>query len=114
MITLYHNPRCSKSREALALLREKGVEPDLRLYLEQPPTSAELKQLLVKLGVSARGLLRRSEEAYRELNLQDERLSETTLIKAMVGNPKLIERPIAIKNDRAVIGRPPENVLALL
>lgn len=114
MITLYHNPRCSKSRETLALLRAKGVEPDLRLYLEQPPTAVELKQLLVKLGISARGLLRRSEDAYRELNLQDDRLSETALIKAMVSNPKLIERPIAIKNDRAVIGRPPENVLALL
>ena len=114
MITLYHNPRCSKSRQALALLQEHGIEPDVRLYLENPPTTAELKKLLVKLGIGARDLLRTGEDAYKELNLKDERLSETALIKAMAAHPKLIERPIAIKDDQAVIGRPPENLLALL
>lgn len=114
MITLYHNPRCSKSRQALALLQKKGIEPDVRLYLENPPTATELKALLGKLGIGARALLRTGEEIYKELNLNNERLSEATLIKAMVNNPKLIERPIAIKGNKALIGRPPENLLALL
>lgn len=114
MITLYHNPRCSKSRTALALLRDHGIEPEVRLYLEQPPTAAELKQVLSKLGISARALLRKGEDAYKELNLADESLSENALIKAMVTHPKLIERPIAIAQDQAVVGRPPENVLTLL
>lgn len=114
MITLYHNPRCSKSRTALALLRDHGIEPEVRLYLEQPPTAAELKQVLSKLGISARALLRKGEDAYKELNLADESLSEKALIKAMVTHPKLIERPIAIAQDQAVVGRPPENVLTLL
>ena len=114
MITLYHNPRCSKSRQALTLLQEHGIEPNVRLYLENPPTTAELKKLLVKLGIGARDLLRTGEDVYKELNLNDERLSDTALIKAMAAHPKLIERPIAIKDDQAVIGRPPENLLALL
>lgn len=114
MITLYHNPRCSKSREALALLQTKGVEPSIILYLEKPPTAKALKTLLAQLNISARQLLRKTEDAYKELNLADERLSESALIKAMIANPKLIERPIAIKGDKAVIGRPPENVLSLL
>lgn len=114
MITLYHNPRCSKSREALGLLRERGVEPALVLYLETPPSPKELKELLLKLGLSARQLLRTGEDAYKTLNLGNEKLGETTLIKAMAENPKLIERPIAITNARAIIGRPPEKILQLL
>lgn len=114
MVTLYHNPRCSKSREALALLRERGIEPELVLYLETPLTSKQLKEVLKKLDVPARQLLRTSEEVYKTLNLSDNKLSETALIKAMVENPKLIERPIAIKDGKAVIGRPPENVLQLV
>ena len=114
MITLYHNPRCSKSRDALTLLREQGQEPEVILYLETPPTAKSLKALLAKLGIGARDLLRRGEDAYKELNLADETLSETALIKAMVENPKLIERPIAINGDKAVIGRPPENVLQII
>ncbi len=114
MFTLYHNPRCSKSREALALLREQGIEPELMLYLETPPTHQQLKEVLKKLDIPARQLLRTSEEVYKTLNLSDNKLSETALIKAMVENPKLIERPIAIKDDKAVIGRPPENVLQLV
>lgn len=114
MITLYHNPRCSKSREALNLLREKGLEPEVILYLETPPSAKVLKMLLAQLGISARDLLRKGEDAYKDLGLADTRLSETALIKAMVENPKLIERPIAVKDTKAVIGRPPENVLALI
>jgi arsenate reductase len=114
MITLYHNPRCSKSRDALALLREHGHEPEVILYLETPPTSKTLKTLLVNLGISARELLRKGEDAYKSLNLADETLSEAALIKAMVENPKLIERPIAINGDKAIIGRPPENVLQVV
>lgn len=114
MIALYHNPRCSKSRDALALLRERGIEPELVLYLETPPTAKQLKEVLKKLGISARQLLRTGEDAYKTLNLGDEKLSEAALIKAMIENPKLIERPIAIKDNQAVIGRPPENVLQLV
>jgi len=114
MVTLYHNPRCSKSREALNLLREQGQEPEVVLYLETPPNAKTLKVLLSKLGISARELLRKGEDAYKELNLADEKLSEAALIKAMEENPKLIERPIAINGDKAVIGRPPENVLQII
>lgn len=114
MITLYHNPRCSKSREALNLLREQGQEPEVILYLETPPNAKTLKAILGKLGISARELLRKGEDAYKDLNLADEKLSETALIRAMVENPKLIERPIAINGDKAVIGRPPENVKNIL
>ncbi|RYY02475.1 MAG: arsenate reductase (glutaredoxin) [Gammaproteobacteria bacterium] len=114
MPTLYHNPRCSKSREALALLQTNGCDPDIVLYLETLPTAKQLKQLLATLGISARQLLRKTEDAYKELHLDDEKLSEAALIKAMVTNPKLIERPIFINGDKAVIGRPPENVLQII
>jgi len=114
MIALYHNPRCSKSREALSLLRENGVEPEVILYLETPPSAKAVKALLATLGITARDLLRKNEDAYKELNLGDPKLSDAALIKAMVENPKLIERPIAVNGDRAVIGRPPENVLTIL
>ena len=114
MVTLYHNPRCSKSRDALKLLREQGQEPEVILYLETPPNAKTLKALLGKLGIGARDLLRKGEDAYSALNLADETLSETALIKAMVENPKLIERPIAVNGDKAIIGRPPENVKTIL
>jgi arsenate reductase len=114
MIALYHNPRCSKSRDALGLLRDNGIEPEVILYLETPPTAKALKALLATLGISARDLLRKGEDAYKELNLADEKLSEAALIRAMVENPRLIERPIAINGDKAIIGRPPENVLTIL
>lgn len=114
MVTLYHNPRCSKSREALNLLREQGHEPEVILYLETPPNAKTLKAIVEKLGLSARELLRKGEDAYKDLNLADEKLSDAALIKAMVENPKLIERPIAINGDKAVIGRPPENVKSIL
>jgi len=114
MVTLYHNPRCSKSREALNLLREQGLEPEIILYLETPPTAKTLKALLASLGLGARDLLRKGEDVYKELNLADETLSDAVLIKAMVEHPKLIERPIAINGNKAVIGRPPENVKTIL
>jgi arsenate reductase len=114
MPTLYHNPRCSKSREALALLQAQGCTPEVVLYLEMPPTAKQLKNLLANLGISARQLLRKTEDAYKDLNLADEKLSEAALIKAMVASPKLIERPIFIHGDKAVIGRPPETVLTIL
>lgn len=114
MPTLYHNPRCSKSREALTLLETNGCKPEVILYLDTPPTTKQLKSLLAKLGINARQLLRKTEDIYKELNLGDEKLSEAALIKAMAANPKLIERPIFINGDKAAIGRPPENVLSIL
>lgn len=112
--TLFHNPRCSKSRGALELLQAQGVQPEIVLYLEQPPTAAELESLLGKLGISARQLLRTGEDEYKSLGLADPALGDDELIAAMVAHPRLIERPIFIAGDKAVIGRPPENVLELL
>jgi arsenate reductase (glutaredoxin) len=113
-LTLYHNPRCSKSRGALQLLEERGLTPTIVRYLENPPSTAQLQELLGKLGIGARQLLRSGEEEYRVLNLADPSLSDTQLIEAMASHPKLIERPILIAGDKAVIGRPPESVLELL
>lgn len=113
-IRLFHNPRCSKSREALALLRERGVEPDVVEYLKSPPTAAQLEGLLSQLGLEPRQLMRRGEAVYKELGLDDPGLTRAALIKAMADNPILIERPIAVRGERAVLGRPPEKVLELL
>lgn len=113
-LTLYHNPRCSKSRSTLQLLEDRGVQPTLVRYLETPPTAEQLRDLLSKLGISARQLLRTGEDEYRELNLANTALSDADLIDAMAAHPRLIERPILVAGDRAVIGRPPENVLELL
>ncbi|WP_444919582.1 arsenate reductase (glutaredoxin) [Microbulbifer sp. CnH-101-G] len=114
MWTIYHNPRCSKSRQTLQLLQDNGVEPEMILYLQNPPSAGALKQILQKLGMPARDLLRTGEEPYKQLNLKDEALSEAQLIEAMVENPILIQRPIVVKGDKATIGRPPENALELL
>lgn len=114
-ITLYHNPRCSKSRETLTLLEQHGVEPEVILYLETPPSVTELKTLLQQLGFSsARELMRKKEDIYQELKLSDETLSEEQLLTAMAANPKLIERPIVVKGNLARIGRPPEQVLEII
>jgi arsenate reductase len=113
-LTLYHNPRCSKSRGALELLEARGLTPTIVRYLETPPSAAELHALLAKLGLSARQLLRSGEDEYKALNLDDASLSEEQLIAAMVAHPKLIERPILIAGDKAVVGRPPEKVLEIL
>ncbi|MCW2474639.1 arsenate reductase (glutaredoxin) [Candidatus Symbiopectobacterium sp. NZEC151] len=114
-IVIYHNPRCSKSRETLALLQQHGVTPRVVMYLDTPPDAAQIRQLLSQLGFSsARELMRQKEALYRELNLSDSTLSETQLITALIEHPTLIERPIVINGERARIGRPPEQVLALL
>ncbi|MCS2149691.1 arsenate reductase (glutaredoxin) [Scandinavium manionii] len=114
-VQIYHNPRCSKSRETLALLKDNGVEPDVVLYLDTPPDAATLKNLLKMLGMtSARELMRQKEDLYKELNLADSALSENALIEAMIAHPKLIERPIVVKNGQARIGRPPEQVLEII
>jgi arsenate reductase len=113
-IEIFHNPRCSKSRATLALLREHGIEPRIRLYLEDPPDADELRRLLRKLGGSARQLLRKGEAEYRELGLDDPALGEVELIDAMVQTPRLIERPIVVAGRRAAVGRPPESVLEIL
>jgi arsenate reductase len=113
-LTLYHNPRCSKSRGALELLEGRGLTPTVFRYLETPPDAAQLRDLLGKLGIGARGLLRTGEDEYKTLNLADASLSDEQLITAMAGHPKLIERPILIAGDKAVIGRPPEKILEIL
>jgi arsenate reductase (glutaredoxin) len=113
-IIIYHNPRCSKSRQSLQLLEERGVKPDIVLYLENPPSKKQLQELLKKLGIGARALLRGGEQEYKQRNLADASLSDAALIDAMVACPQLIERPIVVRGARAVIGRPPENVLELL
>lgn len=112
-VTIYHNPRCSKSRQTLALLQENGVEPTIVEYLKTPPNAAELQSLLTKLGLSADELLRKKETVYKELGLAGVSDNDA-LIAAMINNPKLIERPIVVKGDKAAIGRPPESVLGIL
>lgn len=112
-VTIYHNPRCTKSRNTLALMEEHGVQPKVVLYLETPPTANELKGLLQKLGMTAGQLVRRGEDDYKSSGLGKES-SDKDILAAMVKCPKLIERPIVVKGNRAVLGRPPENVLALL
>ncbi len=113
-LTLYHNPRCSKSRSALALLEARGLAPTIVRYLDTPPDAATLRVLLGKLGLNARQLLRTGEDEYRALDLADSSLGDSALIDAMVAHPKLIERPILVNGDKAIIGRPPENVLEIL
>ncbi|HCP30532.1 MAG TPA: arsenate reductase (glutaredoxin) [Pseudomonas sp.] len=113
-LTLYHNPRCSKSRGAVGLLEARGLAPTVVRYLETPPDVATLKALLDKLGMPPRQLLRTGEDDYAQLNLADPTLSDAQLIDAMATHPKLIERPILVAGDKAVIGRPPEKILEIL
>ncbi len=114
-VTIYHNPRCSKSRQTLQLLRDKGVEPEVVEYLQTPPNVAEIARILSVLGLAPRELMRRKEAAYKDNGLDDAGLSDDQLIAAMVAHPILIERPIVVAGDgRAVLGRPPENVLEIL
>jgi arsenate reductase len=110
-LTIYHNPFCSKSRGALEALEARGLTPKIVRYLDTPPSANELQTILGKLGMSARELLRTGEEAYKSLNLADASLTEGQLIDAMLAHPKLIERPIIINGERAVIGRQPEKLL---
>ncbi|OEC45032.1 arsenate reductase (glutaredoxin) [Pseudomonas sp. AP42] len=113
-LTLYHNPRCSKSRGALELLEAHGLTPTVVRYLETPLNAAQIKALLKKLGISARQLLRTGEDEYKTLNLADTSVNEAQLIAAIAAHPKLMERPILETADKAIIGRPPENVLEIL
>jgi arsenate reductase len=113
-VHLFHNPACSKSRATLALLREKGIEPAIRLYLETPPDAAELQELLGKLALEPAQLVRRGEALFRELGLHEGEPGNEQLLTAMAAHPRLIERPIVVAGDKAAIGRPPENVLAIL
>ena len=111
---IYHNPRCSKSRQTLQLLEEHQISPEVVEYLNTPPSKEELSEILSMLGLAPRQLMRTKEAEYKELGLDDESLSREQLIEAMVANPKLIERPIVINNGKAAIGRPPETILDIL
>lgn len=114
-VSIYHNPRCSKSRQTLALLEEKGITPDVIKYLETPLSVDQLKTVYAQLGLSSvRDMMRTKESIYKELSLGDESVTDEQLFEAMVENPKLIERPIVIKGDAARLGRPPEQVLEIL
>lgn len=112
MTTIWHNPRCSKSRKTLALLQEKGIEPEIVEYLKTPPSAEELRQVLTLLDITAEELVRRGEAVFKEMEFKD--ADKETLIAAMTVNPILIERPVVIHSQRAAIGRPPENVLKIL
>ena len=111
---IYHNPRCSKSRQTLEILNKQNVDTEIVLYLETPPSAEEVTSILQKLGLSSRDIIRKGEDEYKLLNIKDQSLTENELISFMSKNPKLIERPIVVKDDKAIIGRPPENVLSLL
>ncbi len=111
---IYHNPRCSKSRQTLQLLQENQVEPEIIEYLKTPPSKEELEQLLEMLGLEPRQLMRTKEKEYKEQGLDNPDLDRDALINAMLNTPKLIERPIVIKDGKAAIGRPPEHVLEIL
>jgi arsenate reductase (glutaredoxin) len=113
-VTLFHNPRCSKSRETLALLEQQGCQVMVREYLQQVPTAAELEEILQLLQCQPRELMRTKEAEYKALGLDDVTLSARELIDAMVATPKLIERPIALANGKAAVGRPPQNVLSII
>ena len=113
-IRIFHNPRCSKSRATLALLQERGIEPEITLYLQSPPDAGELRMILNMLGMNPRKLMRTGEAEFKEQGLDDDSLSDDELINAMVATPRLIQRPIVLAGDRAAVGRPPESVLDIL
>ncbi len=114
LVIIYHNPRCGKSRLTLQLLHERGIEPKIIEYLKDPPSAKTLADLLTKLGLEPRALMRKGEPDYKAAGLDDPTLSEAQLIAAMAARPILIERPIVVKGKRAALGRPPEAVLAIL
>jgi len=112
--TIYHNPKCSKSRQTMELLKENGVTPTIIEYLKTPPTAEALKAILAQLGMAPRDLMRKKEDIYTELNLDDPSLSDDDLIGFMIAHPILIERPIVLTNGKAALGRPPEQALDIL
>ncbi len=113
-VTIYHNPRCSKSRQTLQLLEAHGVQPTVVDYLQAPPSEAELRRILDLLGVEPRAIIRTDEAEYREAGLDDPNLSRADLIRALHAHPRLIQRPIVVRGDQAALGRPPERVLEIL
>ena len=113
-VTIYHNPRCSKSRQTLALLIDKGVKPEIVEYLKTPPTQKELSRILELLGLTPRTLIRKKESEYKSMGLDNLNLDDSSLIAAMLSHPILIERPIVVTENNAAIGRPPENVLKII
>lgn len=113
-VVIYHNPRCSKSRQTLQLLRERGIEPDIVDYQQTPPSAAELERILQLLGLEPRELMRRKEDEYQAAGLDDPQLSRAELLRALHEHPRLIERPIVLANGKAALGRPPEQVLDIL
>lgn len=113
-VTIYHNPRCSKSRQTLELIRGRGIEPEIVEYLKDTPTADEIRAILKKLKLGPRAIMRKGEAAYRELGLSDPAIPDEDLIVAMAANPILIERPIVVKGAKAALGRPPEEVLPIL
>ena len=113
-VTIYHNPRCSKSRQTLQLLQDNGVEPEIIEYLKTPPSAEELDDILQKLNMQPRDLMRKNEAEYKETGMNNDSLDRQALINGMVATPKLIERPIVLANGKAAVGRPPENVLTIL
>lgn len=114
MTTIYHNPRCSKSRATLALLHEQNIEPEIILYLESPPDVQLLERIVDQLDCSVRELIRTGEPEYRDLGLSSPDLTDTELLAAISANPKLLQRPIVVNNEKAAVGRPPENILTIL
>lgn len=112
--TFWHNPRCSKSRAALALLRERGIAPEVVPYLDAAPDAATLRRVIALLGIAPRALLRTGEDDYAALGLGDASLADDAIVAAMSAHPRLIERPVYVRGRRAVIGRPPERVLELV
>lgn len=112
--TIYHNPRCSKSRQTLELIKANGIDPSIVLYLEEPPTAETLSNIINLLKLKPRDLLRKGEDEYKALNLKDTTIHDIEIIKFMSKHPKLIERPIVISGKNAILGRPPENVLSLI
>jgi arsenate reductase len=113
-VTIYHNPRCGKSRQTLQLLQAQGIEPEIIEYLKNPPSAEELEDILQKLGMEPRELMRKKEPDYKTNSLNDASLDRQALIKAMATHPILIERPIVLSNGKAALGRPPESVLEIL
>lgn len=113
-VTIFHNPRCSKSRQTLKMLQERGIDPEIVEYLKTPPTTERLEEILGLLGMEPRQLMRTGERVYKEQNLADTSLSRSVLVQAMTDNPILIERPIVLANNKAALGRPPQNVLEIV